>query len=180
MALANLKTLVSKTVTAAGVKPTVPADRIGLGLVAANAYPTGNLSQGRFPTPRNPEPEQVRSRQRLHVMLMQVHQRAAADAVPPAGRAGCLLVPVSTAVRSHLSFTTNPITGWRATTVATAAAGRSASDRSSRLPAGPGQTRDPGASRSDRCRVSDCQSPAARTDKRGAATGRILAATAGK
>ncbi len=59
----TLKTLVLKTVTVTGVKLATPADRIGLGLGVAPAYPTDNLSPGQFPMPHNPEPEQVRSRE---------------------------------------------------------------------------------------------------------------------
>ena len=59
----TLKTLVLETATVTGVKLATPADRIGLGLGVVLAYPMDNLSQGLFPMPHNPEPEQVRSRQ---------------------------------------------------------------------------------------------------------------------
>jgi hypothetical protein len=180
MVLTNRKTLVSKTASVASVKLTTPADRIGLGRVVANAYPTDNLSQGQFPLPRNPEPEQVRSRQSSSVTRMRKQMRAAADTVPPASSVGCLRVPVSSAVRSVVSFTANPLTGWQPATGRTAAAGRSASDRGSRLPADPSQARVQGALRSDHRLGSDCQSPDRRTDKRGTATERVLAATTRK
>jgi hypothetical protein len=101
MRLTNLKT-VTKTVTAASVKLTAPADRIGLGFGAGHAYPADSLSLGHFPTPRNPEPEQLRSRQDKSAMQMrkQTHPDGTKvpDAVPPASSAGCL-PPGSSAVR---------------------------------------------------------------------------------
>jgi hypothetical protein len=98
MALKNLKTVTMKTATVASVKLTAPADRIGLGF-AALAYPTDNLSQGRFPTPHNPAPEQVRSRQEQSAKQMREQmQPGGSDAVPTASLAGCLRSPGSTAV----------------------------------------------------------------------------------
>jgi hypothetical protein len=86
--LKTLKTLVLKTAQVTSVKLTTPADRIGLGRGVAN-YPTDNLSPGLIPMPHNPEPEQVRSREELSAMQMQMHLRADSDAVPPEGSAGC-------------------------------------------------------------------------------------------
>ena len=99
MALTNLMTVL-QTVAMAGVKLTVPADRIGLGFGSvANPYPTDTLSLGHFPLPHNPEPEQLRSRhgQSATPMRKQTHTDAP-DAVPPASLAGCL-PPGSAAVR---------------------------------------------------------------------------------
>ncbi len=93
MRLTNLKT-VTKTVTAASVKLTAPADRIGLGFDAGHVYPADSLSLGHFPTPHNPEPEPLRSRQEKSETLMRKQTRPdgtkVPDAVPPASSAGCL------------------------------------------------------------------------------------------
>jgi hypothetical protein len=100
MALTNLKTEQTKTVTVAGVKLVTPADRIGLGFGAVLAYPADNLSRGQFPLPPNPEPEQLRSRQDQSAAHMRKQTRTGeSDAVPPAGPAGCL-TPGSSAVRA--------------------------------------------------------------------------------
>jgi hypothetical protein len=97
MALITHKTVL-KTATVASVKLTAPADRIGLGF-AALAYPADSLSQGRFPTPHNPVPEQVRSRQEQSEVQTRMRlQPGGPGAVPPAGSAGCLRSPGSTAV----------------------------------------------------------------------------------
>ena len=66
----TLRTVVQKTAKVTGVKLGVPADRIGQGLRASNAYPTDNLSPGPLPLPQNPEPEQVPVQQ-LSAMRMQ-------------------------------------------------------------------------------------------------------------
>lgn len=101
MSLTNLKT-VTKTVTAASVKLTAPADRIGLGFGAGHANPADFLSLGHFPTPRNPEPEPLRSRQDQSATQMPRQMRPDGTkvpyAVPPASSAGCLR-PGSSAVR---------------------------------------------------------------------------------
>ena len=105
MALKTFKT-VMKTATVASVKLTAPADRIGLGFAANGAYPADSLSQGRFPAPHDPVPETVRSRQEQSAMQMreQMHP-GGPDAVPPAGSAGCLRSPGSTAGRVSWSLT---------------------------------------------------------------------------
>src|SRR4051794_14519983 len=94
MSLTNLKTVL-QTVAMASVKLTVPADRIGLGFGAGRAYPADSLSQGRFPTPHNPESEQLRSRQEKSATSMRKHLPTdgtrVPDTVPPASSAGCLL-----------------------------------------------------------------------------------------
>jgi hypothetical protein len=95
-----------KTATVASVKLTAPADRIGLGFAANGAYPADSLSQGRFPTPHNPVPEQVRSRQEQSAMQMREQMHTGGpDAVPPVGSAGCLRSPGSTAGRVSWSLT---------------------------------------------------------------------------
>jgi hypothetical protein len=92
MTLTNLTTALTKTATMTGVTLAIPADRIGLGFGAANAsYPTDSLSQGRFPAPQNPEPEQLRSRHGQSAAQMRKQLRASVPgAVPPASSAGCL------------------------------------------------------------------------------------------
>ncbi len=86
MALTNLTTVTTKTATVASVKLTTPADRIGLGFGAALAYPADSLSLGQFPTPHNPAPEQVRSRQGQSAAQMRKHLRTGGtDAGPPTG-----------------------------------------------------------------------------------------------
>jgi hypothetical protein len=100
MTLTNLKTEQTVTATVASAKLTTPADRIGLGFGAALAYSTDILSLGQFPTPHNPEPEQLRSRQDGSAVQMRKQMRTGVpDAVPPAGPAGCL-TPGSTTVRA--------------------------------------------------------------------------------
>jgi len=149
----TLKTLVLKTATVTGVKLATPADRIGLGLDVVRAYPMDNLSQGLFPMPHNPEPEQVRSRQ-----LSAMHPRmrhASDDAVPPASSAGCF--PGASAVR----FATNDasrFTGWQRT-MRTAATGRNRLAVTSR-------THVLGDLRHHDRLGSDCQSPDRLGDKR--------------
>jgi hypothetical protein len=107
MTLTNLMT-VQKTVKMASVKLTVPADRLGLGFGTGRAYPADNLSQGQFPTPHNPEPEQFRSRQVGSATWMRKQTRTdTPDAVPPASLAGCLF-PGSAAVRLWSVSTTDP------------------------------------------------------------------------
>jgi len=85
--LKTLKTLVLKTAKVTGVKLATPADRIGLGRGVAN-YPTDNLSLGRFSTPHNPEPEQVRSREELSATRMREQTLADRNAVPPESSPG--------------------------------------------------------------------------------------------
>ena len=98
MTLTNLMTVL-KTVAMASVKLVIPADRIGLGFGRGQAYPTDSLSpKGRFPTPRNPEPEQLRSRHGQSATQMRKQMRTGGPgAVPPAGSAG--LSPGSSADR---------------------------------------------------------------------------------
>jgi hypothetical protein len=105
MYLTNLMT-VMQTAMMASVKLTVPADRLGLGFGAGLAYPADNLSQGQFPVPHNPEPEQFRSRQVESATQMRKQTRTdTADAVPPASLAGCL-PPGSSAVRASWPVST--------------------------------------------------------------------------
>src|SRR5689334_21815163 len=85
----TLKTLMQKTATVAGVKPTTPADRIGLGLVAVATYPAEVLSRGQFPLPHSPGSEaNPGSRQELSAARVQMHPRAMATAEPPVGPTG--------------------------------------------------------------------------------------------
>jgi hypothetical protein len=163
----TLKTLVLKTATATGVKLAAPADRIGLGFGVA--YPMDNLSQGHFPMPHNPEPEQVRSRQ-LSELLPRMRWQSGC-AVPPTGSAGCF--PGVSAVR--FTSSTGPLTGRVATRTA-------AIDRTlavSRL-ADPSRTHVPGDSCHHDRLGRDCQSPDRSRDKRIATRGVSSAATAGK
>jgi hypothetical protein len=105
MALTNLKTVLTKTAKVTSVTLAAPADRIGLGFGPAHAYPTDTLSQGQFPMPRNPEPEQLRSRHGWSATQMRKQMRTGTpDAVPPAGSAG-RLPPGSTADRGLWSLT---------------------------------------------------------------------------
>jgi len=153
----TLKTLVLETATVTGVKLATPADRIGLGLGVVRAYPMDNLSQGLFPMPHNPEPEQVRSRQ-----LSAMHPRmrhASDDAVPPASSAGCF--PGASAVR-FASCDASRFTGWQRT-MRTAATGRNRLAVTSR-------THVPGDLRHDDRLGRDCQSPDRLGDKRTIAT----------
>jgi hypothetical protein len=150
----TLKTLVLKTATVTGVKPAAPADRIGLGLDVVRAYPMDNLSQGLFPMPHNPEPEQVRSRQ-LSAMQPRMRWQAGDDAVPPAGSAGCF--PGASAVR-FASISATRFTGWQRTR-RTAATGRNRVVVTSR-------TRVPGERRHNNRLGRDCQSPDRLRDKR--------------
>ena len=165
----TLKTLVLKTATVTGVKPATPADRIGLGLVAA--YPTDNLSPGHV-LPRNPEPEQVRSRQ-LSALHPRMRWQAGEDAVPPAGPAGWF--PGASAVWSA-SLTASRFTGRPATR--TAANGRPLTV--CRF-ADPDRAHVPGDTRHHDRLGRDCQSPDRSGDKARVAT-RVVspAATAGK
>jgi hypothetical protein len=164
----TLKTQVLKTATVTGVKSAIPADRIGLGRVIAYlAHSTDNLSQGLFPMPHNPAPEQVRSRQ-----LSAMHPRMrwqGGDGVPPAGRAGC--IPGVSAV-------------WFAPIAASRFTGRSAtrtaaSNRHCYL-ADPSRTHVPGDVHHHDRLGSDCQSPDRSGDKRLATRSVSSAATAGK
>jgi len=104
MTLTNLKT-VMKTVTVASAKLTAPADRIGLGFGTGQNYPADSLSPGRFPTPHNPEPEQVGSRRDESETQTRMQLRPGGpEAVPPVSSAGCL-TPGSRAVRVTWSLT---------------------------------------------------------------------------
>ena len=164
----TLKTLVLKTATVTGVKPAAPADRIGLGLDVVRAYPMDNLSQGLFPMPHNPEPEQVRSRE-LSAMQPRMRWQAGDDAVPPAGSAGCF--PGASAVR-FASSDASRFTGWQRTT-RTAATGRT---RAVRRFAVPSRTHVPGDLRHNDRLGRDCQSPDRLRDKRKIATRSVSSA----
>jgi hypothetical protein len=168
----TLKTQVLKTATVAGVKLVAPADRIGLGFGVVLAYPTDNLSQGLFPTPHNPEPEQVRSRE-LSALQPRMRLQAGNDAVPPAGSAGSF--PGLSAVRSA-SISASPFDGWQRT-MRTAANGRT---REVCRLADPSRTHVPGDLRHDDRLGRDCQSPDRFSDKRIATRVVGSAAIAGK
>jgi len=157
MTLTNLTTVL-KTATVTSVKLVAPADRIGLGFGAGLAYPADSLSQGRFPTPHNPAPEQGRSRQDESAAQMRKQTRAGdSDAVPPVGRTGCLS-PGSTAVR--VAWTLTPGESW------------------SVRPTDPSRNRDPKTCVSLRHR--DCQSPVRSDEKHGLTREAAPAAAAGK
>ena len=83
------KTVMLKTVLVSGVKLPTTADRSGRGLPPVAVYPADSLSRGRFPTPRNPEPENVGGRQEVSAMQMRQQMHASTTAAAPAGRAGC-------------------------------------------------------------------------------------------
>ena len=157
----TLKTLVLKTATVTGVKLGTPADRIGLGLGVATAYPTDNLSPGHVPVPHNPEPEQVRSRQALSAMRPRMQTQAGNDAVPPASSAGCPSAPGLTADR-FAAFIATRFEGWRRTT-RTAATGRT---REGCRFAEHGRASSHGELRHSDRLGSDCQSPDRSSDKR--------------
>lgn len=90
MTLTNLKTVTTQTATVTSVTLAAPADRIGLGFGAGFAYPADSLSLGHFPTPHNPAPEPVRSRQDESTPPMRKQMRAGeSDAVPPTSSVGC-------------------------------------------------------------------------------------------
>lgn len=163
-----LKTLVLKTATVTGVKPAAPADRIGLGLGVA-AYPMDNLSQGLFPMPQNPEPEQVRSREQLSAMQARMRLQSGDETETPAGSTGCF--PGSSAVRFALPRASR-FTGWQRTT-------RTAANGRCRL-ADPGRTHVSGDLRHDNRLGRDCQSPDRFSDKRIAKWVVSSTATAGK
>jgi hypothetical protein len=157
MTLTNLTT-VQKTAMTASVKLTVPADRIGLGFGAGLAYPADSLSQGRFPTPHNPVPEQVRSRDGRSAMQMRKQMHTGEpNTVAPVGSAGCLS-PGSRAVR----------VSWRLTV------GESRSVRAT----DPSRSRDPKPCARPHDR--DCQSPVRGGEKHGLQREAASAAAAGK
>lgn len=151
MSLTNLKTVTLKTATVTSFVLVTPADRAGLGFgMAANAYPTDNLSPGQS-QPLNPEPEQLWSRQ-VESVTAQMRKRlrtGVPDAVPPASSAGPL-TPGSSAVGLT-----------RATAISTR------------------RSRDPKACAriSDRC---DCHSHVRIGDKRAFVRAAIPTATTGK
>jgi hypothetical protein len=101
----TLKTLVRKTVTVTSAKLATPADRIGLGLVAFDAYPADTLSP-------NPAPLQARVRRGLSAAQLREQMRAGEPDGPPAGTAaGRPSAPGLTAGRSAACRI--PFTGWR-------------------------------------------------------------------
>jgi hypothetical protein len=129
MAVKTLKTLVHKTASVGSVKLSTSADRIGLGLTAIASYPTDILSQGQFPLPHNPQPGSNSGPcEAQSAMQLQEQMPAEAPSMAPAGPAGCLSVPGSSACRTQRSFTRFPLSGWRATAKRVAAAGRSPVD----------------------------------------------------
>jgi hypothetical protein len=158
MALTNLKTVLTKTAKVTSVTLAAPADRIGLGFGPAPAYPTDSLSQGRFPTPRNPEPEQLRSRHGQSAAQMRKQMRAGGlDAVPPASLAGCVS-PGSSAYRVLWRLT--PSTHWSVSAMDT--------------------SRDRFPKVCVRLHDRDCQSPVRSGGKRTLAEGTVPAAIAAK
>ena len=175
MALKNLTTLVLKTATVAGVKPTTPADRIGLGFAAVVATPADHLSPGQLPLPPYPGSESnPGSRQEPPTPPMREQTWPMATAAAPVGPTGCP-VPGITASRRPSSLTARA-----ATTERTAAAGRLASltrateVRRSATPSRAGFH----AGSSLHSRIGcDCQSPD-RKDDRWPATTEIGLATA--
>ncbi|MBA4064076.1 MAG: hypothetical protein C0501_10260 [Isosphaera sp.] len=102
----TLKTLVRKTVTVTSAKLATPADRIGLGLVAFDAYPADPLSP-------NPAPVQARVRRGMSAAQLREQMRAGEPDGPPAGTAaGCPSAPGLTAGRS-VACRIPPFAGWR-------------------------------------------------------------------
>jgi hypothetical protein len=155
MTLTNLMTVL-KTVAMTSVKLVIPADRIGLGFGRGQAYPTDSLSQGRVPAPRNPEPEQLRSRHGQSATQMRKQMRTGGpDAVPPAGSAGCL--PGSSADRV-----------WSLTIGASWSVTRTDTSRSCAPEA------------CVRLHDRDCQSPVRSDEKRALTRAAVSAAAAGK
>lgn len=123
MALKTLKTVLLKTVSV-GVKLPTPADRIGLGLAAAVTTPAEFLSPGRFPSPPNPAPEAYSEpRQESPAMRMREQTPTVTTAAAPAGSAGCLPVPGSSA-RRPVPPLGRPSSGWRVTAKRASATGR--------------------------------------------------------
>src|SRR5262245_19938511 len=182
----TLKTLVLKTATVTGVKLGTPADRIGLGLGVATAYPTDNLSPGHVPVPHNPEPEQVRSRQALSAMRPRMQTQAGNEAVPPASSAGCPSAPGLTADRfaaftatrfasEHAQHAKLP-NGWRRTTRTAATGGTREGCRFAEH----GRASSHGELRHSDRLGSDCQSPDRLSDKRIATRELTPATAAGK
>jgi len=158
MTLTNLKTVL-KTAKTTGAMPVVPADRIGLGFGRGQAYSTDSLSQGRFPASRNPEPEQLRSRQDRSATQMRKQMCTGGPAaVPPAGPAGCR-PPGSTADRVAWSLTVGE--SWSVS---------STSDSRNRDPQVSARTRN----------GRDCQSPVRDTAKHDHLRRAIPAPAAGK
>lgn len=152
MATKTLKTLVLKTATVGGVKLLTPADRIGLGFVVVAAHPADVLSAGQFPLPLTPARNSGPGDRQAPAAMQSM--QATATAEPPAGPAGRVRVPGSSAVRARWSSTACPLTGWRATTKR---AGRTGSHPRAGLPV-----------RLDR----DCQSLDRRADRTAASTPR--------
>jgi len=157
--LKTLMTLVLKTANVTSAKLGTPADRIGLGLRASNAYPMDNLSSGQIPLPHNPEPEQPRVQQ-LSSPYMRKQMRDGDRAVPPASLAGCPSVPGFTAVTLVPSSAIS-LAGWQRTTQ-TAATSRSQQDC---LSAGDSRASFRGNPGRDDRFGSDCQSPNRDSDK---------------
>jgi hypothetical protein len=189
MKTVTLKTLVLKTATVGSVKLPTPADRIGLGVrLVVATYPADVLSSGQFPLPPNPEPENGSgSRQEPSAPQLHEQMRAMAPAVPPAGPAGCLRVPGSSACRRPSSFTGRNSELWRGATKRAAAAGRLTTDAglaavSVRVRRAATQSRTSfpaGLSLPTRC-GRDCQSPDRRDDRWPATRNLATATAAGK
>jgi hypothetical protein len=171
MALKTLKTVLLKTVSVSVKLPT-PADRIGLGLVAATTHPAEFLSRGRIPSPPNPAPEPYSGpRQESTAMRMREQTRAVATAAAPAGSAGCP-VPGSSARRPVPSFS-RPSLGWRVTAKWAPATGRlvtataGLTGTGTTTPVGGGsRTGFPGFSGLRNRIGRDCQSPDRNDDRR--------------
>ncbi len=151
MALVTLTNLVLKTVTAAGVKPATPADRIGQGTMAVVAFPASVPSA--YPA-SDSEPGLRRGL---------ASREAAAPAVPPAGPAGCAFAPGSPARRHGSRLDNTSLTGcWRAAKPAVAGSRL----LTSRLPSGMFGAGLPGSVRLRVWLDGDCQSPDRRDSNR--------------
>jgi hypothetical protein len=181
----TLKTLALKTAKTNGVKPTVAADRTGLGFDLA-AYPADSLSPRPIQGSHDPVPEQVPGdRQERPAEQMREQMRAVRATVGSSGRsAGCLSFPGSSAHRRPPSHTP-PASGWQVWAKRTVAAGRSAigsgsNSRSVSFPTvgGVGVASFPVTLGLPQNRLGrDCQSPD-RGDDRGATTREARYATA--
>ena len=83
MTLTNLTTVTTKTATTTSRVLVVPADRFGLGCGAGHAYPADILSQGHFPTPRNPVPDVGAGQGQSAAQLRKQMRAGGPVAVPP-------------------------------------------------------------------------------------------------
>ena len=154
MAILTQLTVLLKTVTAASVKLTTPADRIGRGLVAFAAVPADHLSRGQFPLPPYPASDNAEGRQ-----VPAERMRAAAE--PPAGPVG-RLVPVTPTLGRPGSLSTSSARSWQPAAKRPSQAGDAAVSRRSLRPG------------------CDCQSPGQGFDTRPATRLPFTTPTVGK